>query len=174
MIRSLAVVALVVSSVAFADDAGSLTWTVPAGWTAEAPRPMRAATYKIPAAKGDSEGAELGVFYFGQGEGGGIDANVQRWVGQFTKPDGSPVGKDAKTSQRKVNGLTVHTVDVKGTFAGGGPMMGGGAPKPGYRLLGAIVEGPQGSVFFKLTGPEKTVASAEKSFKKLVDSIHTK
>ena len=42
-------------------------------------------------------------------------------------------------------------------------------PKPGYRLLGAIVEGPEGAVFFKLTGPEKSVTAAEKTFRKMLE-----
>jgi len=173
MTKLLAVFSLLVSSAAFAGQAGGLSWTVPEKeWTEEAPRPMRAATYKLPAAKGDVEAAELGVFYFGQGEGGTVEANVQRWLGQFTLPDGKPAAAKAQRKTQKIRGLEVTTVDVKGTFAGGGPMMGGGTPKPGFRLLGAIVAGPQGPVFFKLTGPEKTVASAEKSFQKLLESLN--
>jgi len=174
MTKLIAVFSLLVASAAFAGEAGGLSWTAPKEWTEDAPRPMRAATYKIPAAKGDTEGAELGVFYFGKGEGGGVEPNVQRWINQFTQPDGKPSAEKAKRETKKINGFQVTTVDVKGTFAGGGPMMGGGAPKPGYRLLGAIVEGPQGAVFFKLTGPEKTVAATEKSFHKLLESIRAK
>ena len=62
-------------------------------------RPMRAATYRIPAAKGDTEGAELAVFYFGQGQGGAVDANVKRWVGQFQTADGKPVPDKAVKSK---------------------------------------------------------------------------
>jgi len=66
----------------------------------------------------------------------------------------------------------VTTVDVSGTFKGGGPMMGqSGAPKSGYRLLGAIVEGPEGNVFFKLTGPAKTVAAAQDEFQAMLKSL---
>ena len=57
-----------------------------------------------------------------------------------------------------------------GTFASGMP----GEPakqNPGYGLLGAIVETPAGNYFFKLTGPMKTVKSAEQTFLKLLDSI---
>jgi hypothetical protein len=63
-------------------------------------------------------------------------------------------------------------VDASGTYTGmGGPMMGGSKPVPGYRLLGAIVEGPGGNVFFKLTGPAKTIAAQEKQFEQLLASI---
>jgi hypothetical protein len=168
----LSVVLLLVASVAQAQEAGGLTWTAPREWEAQGAKAMRVATYRIPAAKGDAEPGELAIFYFGQGQGGGVDANVKRWVGQFQKPDGAPIAeKEAKTKKDTINGLPVTTVDVKGTYAGGGPMMGPSTPKPGYRLLGAIVEGPEGAIFFKLTGPEKTVAAADKSFRKMLDSV---
>jgi hypothetical protein len=47
----------------------------------------------------------------------------------------------------------------------------GAAKKPGYRLLGAIVEAPEGPVFFKLTGPAKTVAVAKADFEKMLSSL---
>ena len=46
-----------------------------------------------------------------------------------------------------------------------------GKPVPGYRLIGAIAEGPGGNVFFKLTGPAKTIAAQQKSFEQLLMSI---
>lgn len=165
---------LMVAGIASAEEAGSLTWTAPAEWKTQGERPMRVVTYSIPAAKGDTEGAELAVFYFGAGQGGGVDANVKRWVAQFQKADGSSAEKDAKTKQEKLGGFPVTTVDVKGTYAGGGPMMGPANPKPGYRLLGAIVEGPEGAVFFKLTGPEKSVTAAEKPFRKMLEGVKKK
>jgi len=156
-------------------EAGGLSWTAPSGWEAQGARPMRVATYRIAPAKGDTDPAELAIFYFGEGQGGAVDANVKRWLNQFQKADGSPVAeKDARTKKETVNGLPLTTVDVKGTYTGGGPMMGPSTPKPGYRLLGAIVEGPQGAIFFKLTGPERTVASAEKGFRKLLESVKKK
>ena len=49
--------------------------------------------------------------------------------------------------------------------------MGPKTPKPGYKLLGAIVEGPGGNVFFKLTGPAKTVEAARADFNKLLKGV---
>jgi hypothetical protein len=174
MNRLVMVVAMSWALGASAEEAGGLSWSAPKEWSAQPARPMRAATYSLPAAKGDTEPAELAVFYFGAGQGGAVDANVKRWVSQFQKPDGKPVdpAKDAKTKQEKLNGLPVTTVEVKGTYGGGGPMMGPATPpKPGFKLRGAIVEGPEGPLFFKLTGPEKTVNGAEKGFRKMVESV---
>jgi len=164
---------LALAGMARAEQAGGLTWTAPPEWKSQGERPMRAASYSIPAAKGDSEPAELAVFYFGESSGGGVDANVKRWIDQFQKADGTSAAKDAKVKKETVAGLPATAVDVRGTYTGGS-MMGSSTPKPGYRLLGAIVEGPGGNVFFKLTGPEKTVSSAEKSFRKLLDGLRKK
>ncbi len=131
---------------------------------------MRVATYRIPPASGDKEAGECGVFFFGTGQGGGVEANVKRWVDQFQQPDGKPVGVP-KTAKQQVNGLKVTTVDVSGTYMGAGGPMGPPVNKPGYRLLGAIVEAPKGGVFFKFTGPARTVAAAEKEFQALLKSL---
>jgi hypothetical protein len=56
-------------------------------------------------------------------------------------------------------------------MASAGPMAPTKTSKPGFRLLGAIVEGPQGAVFFKLTGPAKTVAASEAGFEKMLSSV---
>jgi hypothetical protein len=147
-------------------------WTAPARWTTGPEKPMRAATYLIPAAAGDAEGAECAVF---ANIGGGVQANLDRWVGQFELPGGGDPTEKAKTSKQTINGLTVTTIDLLGTYKGGGVAMGqASTPKTGYRLLGAIVEGQSGpgsEVFFKMTGPVKTMAVAEKEFQTLLKSL---
>jgi hypothetical protein len=158
----------------FAADSGAgLRWTPPANWKAEAQRPMRLTTYTVAHAAGDREDGECGVYYFGQGQGGSVDANLDRWIGQFLQADGKPSKAAAKIEKRTLHGLKVTTVDVSGAYTGmGGPTVQGGAPqKPGYRLLGAIIEGPQGSVFFKFTGPAKTVGQNLGAFEKLLESL---
>lgn len=143
---------------------GPVKWTPPSRWEAKPASGMRAATYIIPPATGDSDGGECAVF---ENLGGSVQANVDRWIGQFEKTDGAPNQKS-----ETISGLTVTTVDVSGTFKGGGPMMGNtSGPKSGYRLLGAIVEGPEGNVFFKLTGPAKTIAAAQDEFQAMLKSL---
>ena len=143
---------------------GAVKWTMPARWKAGPPKQMRAATYLIPATAGDSEDAECAVF---MNIGGGVQANIDRWAGQFEKTDSPPIQK-----QGTINGLLVTTVDVSGTFKGGGAMMGqSSGPKASYRLLGAIAEAPEGEVFFKLTGPAKTVAAAQNEFQTMLKSL---
>lgn len=141
-------------------------WTIPGRWTMGPEKPMRVVTYVIPAAGGSGEAAECAVSYFGAGQGGVVDANIDRWVGQFETP--VPPAK----SLREVNGLKVTTVQINGTYMGMGGMMSESSPKKeNYRLLGAIIEAPEGLVFFKLTGPQATVVDAEKDFDAMVGSL---
>jgi hypothetical protein len=158
---------LVSISLVFAESVAGLKWMIPVGWKGESgTRPMRAATYTVPAAPGDKDNAECAVYFFGEGQGGGIQANLDRWKGQFHNPT------DSKTGKRTIHGLPVTTIDVAGDYSGmGGPMSGGGAAKPGYRMLGAIVEGPGGNVFFKFTGPAKTIAANQPKFELLLGSV---
>ncbi len=131
---------------------------------------MRAATYPVPPVAGDREGAECAVYFFGPGQGGSIEANIDRWEGQFTSPGGKPA--PAKVAKITIHGLAVTTVDVSGEYSG---MVGPTATAPvlvtGYRLLGAIVEGPGGNIFIKFTGPAKTVAASQPKFQQLLDSF---
>jgi hypothetical protein len=126
---------------------------------------MRLDTYTV------APGAECGVYYFGPGQGGSVEANMDRWIGQFLQTDGKPSKAAAKMAKRTLHGLQVTTVDVSGAYTGmGGPTVESPAVS-GYRLLGAIVEGPKGSIFFKFTGPAKTVAGNQAAFDKMIASL---
>jgi hypothetical protein len=147
-------------------SAAGIRWSVPQRWTEQPPRTMRVATYAIPAAKGDEEAGECAVFYFGKEQGGGINENISRWISQFDK------GNTHSMSSKQINGFSVTLVQIAGTYlAPGGPMMQSQGNKENFRLLGAIVEAPEGLVFFKLTGPAKTVAAAETEFEALTASL---
>ena len=151
-------------------SAAGVAWTVPEGWDAQGARSMRAATYTI---RTNREGtAECAVFFFGAGQGGGVQANIDRWVGQFQQPDGSSSRDKAKTSHGEQAGWPLTRVEVSGTYAGGmGPGAQSQEAQPGYRMLAAIIEGPEGPVFFKLTGPEAVVEASQDAFGKLLESI---
>lgn len=149
-----------------ADRDPGLAWTVPKRWATLGDRPMRVATYSAPAAGGDAEAAECAVFYFGPSEGGGVEDNIARWIDQFEN------ARSPRRATRTVNGFKVHRVQVSGDYlAPSGPMMQSTGTKKGYMLIGAIVEGPAGGVFFKLTGPENTVNAASSEFDAMVESI---
>jgi|GEM_PF-453241 len=143
-----------------------IEWEVPEHWKTQDPRAMRVVTYSIPPTGGDTEGGECGVFFFGSGQGGDVASNIERWKSQF-EMDSKP-----EETSTTVGDLHLSIVEASGTYlAPGGPMMQSQGKKPNYRLHGVIVEGPQGSVFFKITGPANTISAADKDISKLIASI---
>jgi hypothetical protein len=153
-----------------AESAAGVAWTAPAGWTRQAPRPMREATYVLAPEFGEKSGGECGVYFFGAGQGGSVDDNLARWKGQFTVTGAGPA--PAKVAKRSVHGLAMTTIDVSGDYSGlGGPLSDGGGKVGGYRLLGAIVTAPGGNIFIKCTGPLKTMSVNQPKFEQLLSSF---
>lgn len=113
-------------------------------------------------------GADIVFFHFGAGQGGGVDANISRWVGQFSPEEGKKL--DPVVENATVNGTKITRVRVEhGTFSSGMP---GGPTTPlaDYGLQGAILESAQGDVFIKMTGPAAVVKAAAADFEALVTS----
>ena len=139
-------------------QAGTLHFVAPAAWK---PRPpassMRVAEFVVPRVTGDPEDAETIVYFFG-GSGGSVDANIERWVGQFQADSGGPVA--APKRMTSTNGpLTITAIDVSGTYvAQVRPGSGERFNKPNFRMWAGVVETPKGPYFVKLTGPARTVA----------------
>jgi len=149
---------------------GPIKAKIPAEWTEQTPSSsMRKAQYALPKVAGDGENGELAVFYFGPGQGGSVEANIERWIGQISQPDGSSSKDKAKTSKKEIGGMPVTLVDVGGTYSAG--MMSNAPPRQGYRMLAAVAETTEGPWFFKLTGPEKTIAKWSTSFDQFISSF---
>lgn len=109
--------------------------------------------------------AEVIFFHFGEGDAGGVKANVDRWLGQFQEPREKI---NAKVDEAKVKNRKVTYVQAEGTYMSGMP----GGPKtaqPNSMLLGAILESPQGSVFVRMTGPAELVKASRDEFRKMVE-----
>ena len=111
--------------------------------------------------------ALLTVFFFGPGGGGGVEANLERWAGQIETAAGGEPQRDSFS----VDGFTISTIAAEGTLLPSGMGAGPTEPVPGSRLLGAVIEGPGGPWFFKLTGPAETVAAAAGGFDRMLRSV---
>jgi hypothetical protein len=110
--------------------------------------------------------AELAVFFFGAGQGGDVEANLQRWMNQVVPGTGDAPRRETFESP----GLRVTWVDVHGTLKPGQMGMGPAAPQPDARLLGAVIEGEGGPWFLKASGPEATLAPQRDAF---IAMLHT-
>jgi len=152
-----------------------LTWEMPPTWAAlPAPKAPKKATYKVPAAGGDKEDAEVNVVFFGTGAEGDPQRRFKEMFGQF---DGD-VGASATHDTFEVHGLKVETVDTTGTFkmdltppVGRKKQSPVAMVKQGYRLHAAVIKTPdRGNWFFRMTGPDATVQSARSAFRAMLES----
>lgn len=141
------------------------TFTRPANWEWAEPSGMRKAQLKVADAKTKTS-ADVIFFYFGEGNGGGTKANVERWFAQFQEPK-EKIG--AKIEEVTISGHTVTFVQAEGTYKSGMP---GGPQTPlaNHALHGAIIESTQGNVFVRMNGPRELVKSSDAEFRKLIES----
>ena len=149
-------------------ESTGLRFMVQSAWTrVPAASEMRAAQFRLPKAGADTEDGELVLFHFGKGQGGSTQDNIDRWLSQIAQPEGGATKDKAVTVIRTINGLKVTSVDASGAYTG----MGDKAPRPGWRLLGAVIEGEGGPWFWKAVGPATTVEAAKAGFETLVGSV---
>ena len=143
---------------------GQLRFRLPEGWQEHPPTSgMRAAQAVIP---GEAGPAEMVLFYFGPGQGGAVEANLERWIGQVQQAEGAEPERDSF----QVGALTVTHVTVHGTLMPTGMGSGPTEPQPDSTLMAAVVEGPGGPWFFKVTGPAETLEEERQTF---LDMLHT-
>ena len=151
---------------------GPFVAVLPAGWEATQPSSsMRVAQFKFPAAEGDTDPAEL-VIYFFPGGAGGKEPNLRRWAAQF-QGDPNEMYDRARIEDKKLGVFDVTLFDLSGTFAAPS-FAGGGGPKPNHRMLVAIVNTDQGPYYAKAVGPEKTMAEQAQAFEMFLASLRIK
>ena len=141
----------------------ALTFTLPDGWKSVPPASaMRKAQLAVPGKEG-GKSADVTFFHFGsESPAGGVQANVQRWLGQFAAAEGA-----SKTEPLDFGGVKVTVVSTEGTMKGG--QFGGPATdEPEFALLGAIIEQTEGPVFIKMTGPSALVKEAREKFTAMI------
>lgn len=155
---------LATASAAETFKAGPLTFEKPEKAKQIQVSGMRAAQLEFPAP--DGKGSAEAVFFHFPGGGGGVQANIDRWFNQF---EGGKEKIGGKSEKKKVGKGDVTYVEAEGTYNSGMP---GGptTPKPGTRLLGAIIESPEGNVFVRMTGPAAVVKAVDADFRKMIES----
>jgi hypothetical protein len=153
----------------------TLTFTPSPEWQPKAVTSMmRVGEFVLPRAAGDAEDASLVIYFFG-GTGGTVQANLDRWFGQLSQPDGRQTKDVATTSGRLINGLSVTLFDATGTYVA---EVTPGSPerfnKPGFRMRAAVIQTGGGPYFIKFVGPLKSVTRWDKEFETFLQTIRYK
>ncbi|MGB1888345.1 MAG: hypothetical protein ACPIG7_05100 [Akkermansiaceae bacterium] len=118
---------------------------------------------------GEKNGPLLKFYHFGKGQGGGVEANIQRWKRQFENGEAKVTPEDKTFGNQK---LTIVT--MTGTYMVGPMMARNKTATPKYMLLGAIIPHPSGDVFLKMLGKEVDLIKTKPDFAKLIASAFGK
>ena len=151
---------------------GRLSLTAPESWQRKKPRTRIVEhEFAIPAADGDKTDGRMTLM----GAGGGVEANIDRWYGQFTQPDGGSTREQAKVKKTKIAGQDVHLVDISGTYRDQRGPLNPAVERPKYRMLAAIIDTDSlGTYYIKFYGPQRTVDKNEKAFGAMIEGLKAK
>jgi hypothetical protein len=150
---------------------GALKFTIPSKWKIEpVESPSRGGQWRVPPLHGEGEGGEVVAFYFGPGVGGTPKENIEAWIGTMFNAEGNPAAAEIK--HHVMGGFKISQVVIFGTYnqvisLPGVPP----AHKSNYGLLGAVIENPQGNIYWRFTGPEALITATLPLFNKVVDSV---
>ena len=149
---------------------GQLLLPAPANWKKVEPR-VRIIEFEfsVPKVKPDVRDGRVVVM----GAGGGVQANLARWLKQFQNPIPKTFGDDdSPTKEMTIDDQKVHFLDVSGTYLDRRGPFAPATPRKNYRMLGAIIETQQlGDYFIKCYGPEKTIAANEEAFHQMLEQL---
>jgi len=139
-----------------------VTWTAPAGWRLQPPRPMREVTYKPSAAST----VECSVTILGAGAAD-VAANLAIWRGQVGRPALSAEAI-AALPRIRVLGREVAVLAAEGPFHGSG-----GQVVPDAALLGVVCPRGDHAVFVKMVGPRAEVLALREAFEAFCRSLRS-
>lgn len=131
---------------------------IPNHWQEIPNQTMVDSKYLIPSEHGEMEITLTSM-------GGGIQANLDRWVGQV----GSEPGDEPSWSTVDVAGIEARMVDVRGSFnstVGSDP-----GAKEDWRLIGIAIPLPR-DFFVKLVGPREAVVEFQEELEAFLKSAH--
>ncbi len=142
-------------------ELGAITLQAPPGWTRKpAGSQFVLAEFLLPRTEGDDADGRLTI----STAGGSVEANIDRWKGQFQQPTAS--NQDVVD----IGGLKATIVDLSGDF---NDQRGPFAPaerRTGYRMIAAVVPIDGQLHFIKATGPQKTIASHADAIQQFIRS----
>lgn len=131
-------------------------WTIPPDWKSQPPSEFLLAEFSI---QTNGATAEVNVAEL-NGDGGGLEANVNRWRGQLGL---QPIGELLTTPLSSTDTSGAQVVDFTGTDSKTG--------KPA-RLVGAIVPQNGETWFYKLMGDPQIVAAQKNRFIQFIQSAN--
>jgi hypothetical protein len=144
---------------------GPFALAVPPEWAAKpVTSSMRAADWVISAKPGEE--TELIVYYFGTEGAGSVEANLDRWAGQFQSQ------ANKKIDKTKLAGQDATVMTISGHYSAEAMPGGGGTVDiPEGAMVAAIVSSPQGPYYFRMVGAKKVVDANAPKLQKMLSAM---
>ena len=142
-----------------------LTWAAPEGWTEEAGKHMRMVSFHEMA---DPKAIDCYIIALA-GPAGGIEANLERWLGQLGLQSTADMVNQLSASAKSVtskDGLEIKVYDFTSLQTQGSPT--------DNSMIAAMVPVDSTTVFVKMTGSIASVKQNKDNFLKLLGSIARK
>lgn len=138
---------------------------VPAGWDNVGPEPRQLGfiSGRILIPSGDQQ-AELII----SSTGGGIDANLKRWVGQFQMAEGASPKREKMT----IDGHDGDWMELSGTY--NARSFGKSGPHENWAVIGIGIARDEHDFYLKLNGPKETVDAIRDDFRTFVTTAKFK
>jgi hypothetical protein len=141
----------------------AVTLTVPKGWGRKQARSsFIQAEFMLRRAEGDDADGRLTV----SEAGGSIEANIERWQGQF--------GGATDNSHQEVidvNGIKVTLVDLSGDYLDQPGPFAPAVKRSGYRMVAGIIPVNGQLHFVKAVGPHKTIQAHAEAIRAFIRSV---
>lgn len=132
--------------------AASFHWDAPVGWEQGPEKPMRLVTYLT-----QGRSCEFRVYLL-EGEGGGLEANLNRWRLQMGQTQLS-ADEIAALPRKTVLGRDAAYIEITGDYSGIS-----GKATPGQMLLGLVCQLDGQSLLVVMNGPEAQMALERDNF----------
>jgi hypothetical protein len=141
----------------------AIALTAPTGWERKPPSStFVAAEFVLPRAAGDDADGRLTV----STAGGSVEANIERWKGQF-----EPRPQQAAQEEIDVAGMKLTIVDFAGDFNDQRGPFGPANRRPDYRMIAAVIPVGGELHFVKATGPKNSIASHADEIHQFIRSV---
>lgn len=142
---------------------GVLVLTPPQGWTRKAPQSSFVqGEFALPRAAGDETDGRLTLSV----AGGSVEANIDRWKGQFKKLVSAPTQE-----QMDVAGMKITVVDMAGEYTDQRGPQAPAVTRADYRMIAAIIPIDGELHFIKVVGPQKTLEAHKTEIQVFIRSV---
>jgi len=156
--------------------ADSLMFDASPSWKIEtSDHPSRLLQFRIRSQDKSADDARLMVWRIpGPREGGNefaVQKALDQWCAQIIGSDGGSTAELAAYADYRINGMPMRLIDISGRYVGEtSPGSGVRFDKPGYRMIGAYINAPQGDYLVKMIGPSAVVAKHAGEFGRFLRS----